>query len=100
MSSANDPVWIRSPWLEDISDETAEILSCTLHALAMACEDRYAQELRRYYQTQRAELYDPQRPWVRKPSEPSHNAEEARAADFNARQLDLFHSEPAWEDDF
>jgi hypothetical protein len=59
MSYSNDSPWIRSPWPDDISDETAEILVCTLHALAMACEDRYCQELRRYYQTQRAELYDP-----------------------------------------
>lgn len=104
MIYSNDPLWTRSPWLDDISDETAEILVCTLHALAMACEDRYGQELRRYYQTQRAEFYDPQRPWIRKPSEPHsespHDEEQARTDDFNARQLDLFRPEPAFDDDF
>jgi hypothetical protein len=60
MSSANkNPLWVRSPWLDDISDETAEILSRSIYALAMACEDRCWQELRRYYQPRHDELHDP-----------------------------------------
>ena len=98
----NDPLWIRSPWPDDISDETANILSNTFHALAMACDDRYCKELQSYHETRRAALYDPQRPWIRTPVEPDHDwsrtDEEAHAAASKARQLDLFDSSAGWED--
>ena len=34
-----EPEYVPSPWLEDISDESAAILAQTLLDLAMACED-------------------------------------------------------------
>jgi hypothetical protein len=99
-----EPEYVPSPWLEDISDESAAILAQTLLDLAMACEDRYERQVRRYRELQRAKLYDPDQPWVRKPAEPDNDlyrdAQEARAADFNARQLDLFRPESEWDNDF
>ncbi len=98
----NDPLWIRSPWPDEISDEMANILSTTFHALAMACDDRYFSQLQSYHEARRAVLYDPDRPWMRRPAEPDHDwscaDEESRAAYFKARQLDLFDSSAAWED--
>jgi hypothetical protein len=98
----NDPLWIPSPWPDDVSDEMANILSNTFHALAMACEDRYVKQLQSYHDTRRAALYDPDRPWIRKPVEPDHDGyradQEACAANFKARQLDLFDSSAGWED--
>jgi hypothetical protein len=94
----NDPLWIPSPWPEDISDATAKTLCNTLHALAIACEDRYYNELERYRDKHRAALYDPDRPWMRKPAEPTCTDEETWAAYFKARQLDLFDSSAGWED--
>lgn len=99
-----EPEYVLSPWLEDISDENAAILAQTLRDLATACEDRYEQQLHRYWQRKRAKLYDPDRPWVRIPAPPDdnlfHDDEEARAADFKARQLDLFRPESEWDNDF
>lgn len=105
----NDPQWIASPWPDDISDEMAEILCNTFQAIAMACDERYFHQLHDYYATRHAALRDPDRPWMRKPVEPDHvwsrTDEEAHAAYFKARQLDLFDSsagweEASWEDDF
>jgi len=98
----NDPLWIPSPWPDDISDEMAETLCNTFQALAMACDERYSHQLQSYYATRHAALYDPERPWMRKPVEPdnvwSRTDEEARAADFKERQLDLFDSSAGWDD--
>jgi hypothetical protein len=105
----SDPLWIPSPWPDDISDEMAKILCNTFQALATACDERYCHQLQSYYATRRAALYDQERPWMRKPVEPdyawSRTDEEVRAANFKARQLDLFDSsagwaDPSWEDDF
>ena len=101
---SDDPQWIPSPWLDDIEDEMVAILSATLHALAMACEDRYSQQLLRYYNSLEPPLDDPRRPWFRHPANPdgesSHETAESRLADFNARQLDLFRPETVWDEEF
>ena len=101
---SNDPPWIPSPWLQDISDEMAATLSATLHALAMACEDHYSEQLLPHYRSITPSAPDPQRPWIRDTQqsdcESSLNTEEARAADFNARQLDLFRPGIDWHDEF
>jgi hypothetical protein len=99
-----EPDYVPSPWLEDISDEAAAILAQTLIDLAMACEDRYERQIHRYRELQRAKLIDPDRPWMRKSVDSdedlSHDEQEALAADFNARQLDLFRPESEWDNDF
>ena len=71
--NCNDPLWIASPWPDDISDEMAEVLCNTFQALAMACDERYFHQLHSYYATRRAALCDPERPWMRKPVEPDHD---------------------------
>jgi hypothetical protein len=85
-----EPDQVPSPWLEDISDEAAAILAQTLLDLAMACEDRCRK-------LQRAKLIDPNRTWMRKSLEPVEalfrDDPEALAADFDARQQDLFRPE-------
>jgi hypothetical protein len=98
----NDPLWVPSPWPDDISDEMAEILCNTFQALAMACDERYFHQLQSYYATRRAALYDPDRPWARNRVEPdpdwSRGGEEVHAVAFKARQLDLFDSSAGWDD--
>jgi hypothetical protein len=98
----NDPQWIPSPWPDDISDEMAEMLCHTLQALAMACDERYCHQLQSCYAARRAAPCDPERPWLRKPVEPGHvgarTDEQAHAAYFKARQLDLFDSSAGWQD--
>lgn len=99
-----EPEYVLSPWLNELSDEIADILVQTLHSLAIACEDRYAQQLRRCWAKAHAELYDPQCPWRRRVVDPvgelSHAAQEQQIADFNARQLDLFRPQQSWDDEF
>jgi hypothetical protein len=99
-----EPEYVLSPWLEQISDEAASILVATLAELAIACEDRYARQLDRYRRLRRARLADPDRPWMQKSvatdADLSRNHTEALAADFNARQLDLFLPETEWDNDF
>jgi hypothetical protein len=99
-----EPDYVPSPWLEEISDEAAAILASTLFDLAMACEDRYELQIDRYRKRLRAKFIDPHRPWMRRSPESnedlSHDDEEALAADFNARQLDLFRPEAEWDNDF
>lgn len=103
MNTNHDPTWIRSPWLDELSDEMASILSDTLHALALSCEEHYCQALRRYYQHKHSQRNDPQRPWTRKRCEPnaklSHAQHTLRTAAFTARQLDMFQPEIAWGDE-
>ena len=103
-SYSPEPEYVLSPWLEQISDEAASILAATLSALLTACEDRYARQLDRYRSLRCAELVDPDRPWLRKSlatdADLSHDQTEALAADFNARQLDLFQPEAACHNDF
>ncbi len=99
-----EPEYVLSPWLNELSDEMAEILVQTLHSLAIACEDRYAQQLRRCWAKAQSDLYDPECPWRRRVVDPadesSHAAQERRIADFNARQLDLFYPQQSWDDEF
>ena len=52
---------------DDLSDETASVLSEFLHQLAAACESRYFVQLRRYHRRQ-MNLYDPDAPWRSPPS--------------------------------
>jgi hypothetical protein len=53
---------------EPISDEAAFALSELLHALAVACDDAYYGQIRRYLGTlDKAEPLDPARPWIKKP---------------------------------
>ena len=54
---------------EEISDRTAAVLSEFLYALAGECETRYASRLRRYY-AKHHHYYDPDRPWLSKPTDP------------------------------
>jgi hypothetical protein len=99
-----EPEYVTSPWLEQISDEAASILASTLFELAKACDDRYEHQIERYRKLQRDKLIDPDRPWLRKTVESaedlSHDDEESLAADFKARQLDLFRPESEWDNDF
>jgi hypothetical protein len=98
------PDFVPSPWLEDISDEAAAILAQTLNDLAMACEERYERQIDRYRERLRARFIDPDRPWMRRSvasnEDLSRDDPEAFAADFNARQLDLFRPEEEWDTDF
>ena len=98
------PDIVPSPWLEDISDEAAAILAQTLNDLAMACEERYERQIDRHRERLRARFIDQDRPWMRRSVESnenlSHDDEEALAADFKARQLDLFRPEEEWDNDF
>ena len=99
-----EPEYVPSPWIDQISDEAAAILAQTLNELATACEDRYERQIRRYRERLRAQLVDPDQPWMRRSvksdPDPSHDDEEALAADFKARQLDLFRPESEWDNDF
>ena len=52
---------------DDISDETAAVLSELLYELAVACETRYLTQIRRYHNGQK-NLYDPERPWLSPPA--------------------------------
>lgn len=98
------PNIVPSPWIDDISDETAAILAQTLNELAMACQERYERQIDRHRQRLRARFIDPDRPWMRQCGESyedlSHDDPDDRAADFSARQLDLFRSEAEWDDHF
>jgi hypothetical protein len=99
-----EPEYVPSPWLEQIPDEAASILATTLFELAKACGDRYEQQIDRHRQIQRRRLLDPDRPWMPRSAESaedwSHDDQEDLAADFNARQLDLFRPEEEWDNDF
>jgi hypothetical protein len=98
------PDIVPSPWLDDISDEAAAILAQTLLDLAMACEDRYERHIHRHRERLRAKFINPDRPWMRRSvasdEDLSRDDTEAFAADFNARQLDLFRPEAEWDNDF
>ena len=98
------PDIVPSPWLEDISDEAAAILAQTLNDLAMACEERYERQIDRHRERLRAQYIDPDRSWMRRSVESnedlSRDDPEALAADFNARQLDLFRPKEEWDIDF
>lgn len=98
------PDIVPSPWLDDISDEAAAILAQTLNDLAMACEERYERHIDRHRERLRAQFIDPDRPWMRRSVESNENLSRddpvALAADFNARQLDLFRPEEEWDNDF
>ena len=98
------PDIVPSPWLDDISDEAAAILAQTLNDLAMACEERYERQIDRHRERLRARFIDQDRPWMRRSVESnenlSHDDEEALAADFKARQLDLFRPEEECDSDF
>lgn len=54
---------------DQISDQTAAVLSEFLHALAGDCDARYASQLRRHYARQYV-VYDPDHPWISPPSDP------------------------------
>lgn len=99
-----EPEYVPSPWLDELSDEMADILVQTLHSLASACEDRYAQQLRRRSARAHRDLADPKCPWRPRVLDPdgesSHAAQERRIADFKARQLDLFRPHQSWDDEF
>ncbi len=57
-----------SPFPENLSDEAAFGLSESLHWLAMACEEKYFVQLRRYAANlDQSKYVDPAHPWVRKP---------------------------------
>jgi hypothetical protein len=96
--------YVPSPWLNELPDEMADILVQTLHSLASACEDRYAQQLRRCWAKRRSELSDPRCPWRHRVLDPdresSHADQERLIADFHARQLDLFRPQQSWDDEF
>ena len=53
---------------DNISDETASVLSEVLYQLAAACESHYFVQLRRYHRRQ-MNLYDPDAPWRSPPPE-------------------------------
>ena len=56
---------------DDLSDETASVLSDFLYQLATACENQYLAQLRRYNRRKRQmNLYDPEEPWKTPP--PDH----------------------------
>ncbi len=100
----SEPEYVPSPWLNELTDEMANIIVQTLHSLAIACEDRYAQQLRRCLAKAQRDLSDPDRPWHRRVldlgAESSHAAQERRIADFNSRQLDLIRPQVSWDDEF
>ncbi|NNM61178.1 MAG: hypothetical protein HKM03_03325 [Steroidobacteraceae bacterium] len=99
-----EPEFVPSPWLEQISDEASSILASTLFELAIACENRYARQLDRYRSLRRSRLVNPDRPWLQQSlatdADLSRDHTEKLAADFNARQLDLFQPEEDWDTDF
>lgn len=99
-----EPEYVPSPWLNELSDEMADILLQTLYSLAVACEDRYASQLRRHWTAAQRNLHDPLHPWLRREPESSiessHAEQERRIADFNARQLDLFRPQQSWDVEF
>ena len=97
------PDLVPSPWIEEISDEAAAVLAQTLAELATACQDRYERQLLRYREMLRSRLVDPDHPWlpsVAPVQDLSHDHTDALAADFSARQLDLFRPQPEWDTDF
>jgi hypothetical protein len=91
------PNIVPSPWLDDISDEAAAILAQTFNDLTTACAKGYERQIDRHGEPLRAQHIDPDRPWMRRSVEPnedlSRDDPEALAADFIARQLDLFRPE-------
>ena len=50
----------------DLSDETATVLSEFLHSLTAQCDARYFIQVRRFYASQEVP-FDPLRPWITKP---------------------------------
>ena len=98
------PDIVPSPWIDDIPDEAAAILHQTLSDLAMACEERYERQIEAHRERLRARFIDPDRPWMPRPAEStedlSRDDPEDLAADFSARQLDLFLPEAEWDNDF
>ena len=57
------------PQSDDISDETAAVLTEILFRLAGACDSRYIAKILRYQDAHRQETkdIDPERPWLRPP---------------------------------
>lgn len=54
-------------WLpEGLSDEAAFILCELLHELAQAVESRYYAQIRRYQSTKQVDLFDPDKPWIKR----------------------------------
>lgn len=53
---------------DDISDEAASVLCEFVQALALACDSRYFNQLRRYHSKQQ-NLFDPDHPWRTHPQE-------------------------------
>ena len=87
-----EPECVLSPRLDEMSDEVADIRVQTLHSLASASEDRYAQQLRRCWA--RAHRV------VKQEGESSQADQKRRIADFHARQFDLFRPQQSWDDEF
>jgi hypothetical protein len=57
------------PQPDEISDETAAVLTEILFRLAGACDSRYIDKIRRYQDAhrQKSKDIDPERPWRRPP---------------------------------
>jgi hypothetical protein len=51
----------------DLPDPAAVALSQFLHDLAAAGESHYYHQLTRYHRTRQLDLFDPERPWLRRP---------------------------------
>ena len=56
------------PLPEYLSDEAAYALCEVLMELALACESRYFDQLRRYRENHPPGLFDPERPWWKPPA--------------------------------
>ena len=56
-------------WPEDLSDEAAVVLCTFLQDLELACENRYAVQLRRYHAAPQTDLFDPEQPWRKRPTD-------------------------------
>jgi hypothetical protein len=70
----------------------------------MACQERYERQIDRCRERLRARYIRPDRPWLRRSVESNEDLyqDEAEdiAADFSARQLDMFRTEAEWDSDF
>jgi len=52
--------------LEDLADEAAFALCELRHELGQAFESRYYHQRLRYQSAKRADLFDPDQPWIRR----------------------------------
>jgi hypothetical protein len=85
------------------------MLTKTLNEFAVACEERHegGGQIDRYRERLRVRFIDLDRPWMRRSiarveskDNLSRDDPEAPAADFNARQLNLFRPQAEWDNEF